>query len=105
MNIGDNIRQIRNKRGLKQANVEKEAGLPNSALSKIENGLRDPKVCDLFALAKVLDVSALDILTYPVHYVPEQSENCRVRAVIELDIADEERLSVLKEILHSQHLL
>lgn len=105
MNIGENIRTIRLRRGLKQAWTESEAGLPKSTLSKIEKGERDIKVQELYAVAKVLDVSALDLFTYPVHYIPQGGESCRMKAVIELDLIDEQRLRVIKEMLRKENLI
>ncbi len=51
------LRQAREKRGLTQADLSKEAGLPSTTISHFESGSRKPSFDNLRRLTKVLGVS------------------------------------------------
>lgn len=105
MDIVKTIKKIRLEKQLTQAQVEIRAGFSESIISKIETRKRSVRVEDLAKIAKGLGVHVTDLFTWPVHYVPENSSSCRVRAVIELDLADEKRLNLIKTILHNENLI
>lgn len=51
------LKQARGKRGLTQADLSKEAGLPSTTISHFESGSRKPSFDNLRRLTKVLGVS------------------------------------------------
>lgn len=51
------LKQAREKRGLTQADLSKEAGLPSTTISHFESGSRKPSFDNLRRLTKVLGVS------------------------------------------------
>lgn len=54
--IGRRLRDAREARGLSQRALSAKAGVPQSHISKIENGAVDLRVSSLIALARVLDL-------------------------------------------------
>lgn len=64
--IGNNVRDIRNKRGLSQQELSAKleilgVNLDRPMISKIETQQREITDFEIFALAKALDVSILDL--------------------------------------------
>ena len=51
------LREAREKRGLTQADLSKEAGLPSTTISHFESGSRKPSFDNLRRLTKALSVS------------------------------------------------
>lgn len=58
------VKEIREKKGLSQAELEKLSGVSASHIGYIERGEREPTVSVLCKLAKALDVSILDLFEY-----------------------------------------
>jgi len=64
MSIGENIKNIREKKGLLQKEVTTYLNLDKSAYSKLEKGSREIKVTELQKLAKLFSMSIDDIVNY-----------------------------------------
>jgi transcriptional regulator with XRE-family HTH domain len=63
VNIGDKIKQIRNKKGLTQDALARKAELPYTTLTKIEsNVITKPTIQTVVKIAKGLDVSIDDLM-------------------------------------------
>jgi transcriptional regulator with XRE-family HTH domain len=62
--IGDRLKRIRELKGKKQESVARELGLSTNGYGKIERGESSLSLDRLEKIARVLDVSALDILKY-----------------------------------------
>ncbi|MDO7743779.1 MAG: helix-turn-helix domain-containing protein, partial [Pedobacter sp.] len=62
MNIGKNIRGLRQKNGWSQDQVAKQLNISIPAFSKIETGLTTINVTRLNQLAKIFDVSVVVIM-------------------------------------------
>ncbi len=62
--VGSNLRRFRDARGMTQSEVAWHAGITQAALSNYENGKRDVPLPSLLSLARVLEVS-------PIELVPE----------------------------------
>ncbi len=63
LNIGDKIKQIRNKKGLTQDALAQKAELPYTTLTKIEsNVITKPTIQTVVKIAKGLGVSIDDLM-------------------------------------------
>jgi transcriptional regulator with XRE-family HTH domain len=60
--LGEVMVRVRERAGLKQADVAARLGLPASYLSKIENGTRRLDVIELIHIAEALDADPADIV-------------------------------------------
>lgn len=59
--LSDTIKSLRKKKGLSQAQIAIKLGITQGAVSQWENGLTEPAVDQLIALAKIFDVSLYDL--------------------------------------------
>ena len=63
MKTGEIIKQLREKKGLSQAELSKAAGYDSrSSISKIEKGISDPSQLMLYRIARALDVRPSDLI-------------------------------------------
>jgi transcriptional regulator with XRE-family HTH domain len=62
MNLGSNIKKIREKKGLLQKQVASELGIGHTNYNKMENGNREPSVSELQKLAKLFNMSIDEII-------------------------------------------
>lgn len=62
LQIADNLREVRIKKGLTQAQLAKKAGLNSNSYAKIERGKAQLKGVTLVKLLKALDAKPTDIL-------------------------------------------
>ncbi len=63
INIGENIKKYRNRRGLSQEDFAKKSGVKYTTLTKIEsNVIKKPSVLIMAKLAKALSVSIEDLI-------------------------------------------
>ena len=60
--VGQNVKRIRQKKGLTQERFAEISGFSQQYLSSLENGRRNPTVVTLYELATALGVSHLDLL-------------------------------------------
>jgi transcriptional regulator with XRE-family HTH domain len=60
--LGDNVRKLRQDRGLSQEAFADEAGLHRTYISDIERGARNPTITVVEKLAKALKVPAGQLL-------------------------------------------
>lgn len=56
MNIGNTIKELRNKKGLKQNELAEKAHITQAYLSKIENNSKEPTISSLRSLAESLEI-------------------------------------------------
>jgi transcriptional regulator with XRE-family HTH domain len=61
------LKDARRRKGLSQRDLSGQAGVPQSHISKIENGTVDLQLSSLFELARALD---LEVMTVPRRLVP-----------------------------------
>jgi transcriptional regulator with XRE-family HTH domain len=64
MSIADNIKDIREAKGLKQIEVATHIGVDKSAYSKIEKGLRSLTVEELQKMAQLFNMTADQVINY-----------------------------------------
>ena len=60
--IGDNVRRIRQKRGLTQEQFAEISGFSQQYISSLEKGHRNPTVVTLYELAMALGVSHMELI-------------------------------------------
>lgn len=84
----ENIATIRKNKGLSQEYVASKIGLKQASYSLIEKGSRSLDYSRLLQIAKALDVSVIDIITYPDVYVSSRMGTTKV--LIELDVNEDE---------------
>lgn len=94
--ITDNLRKIIADRGITQvamaAFLEKDA----SQFSKILNGTIHLRVEHLAKIASHLNMSIIDIITYPEKYRPQEAGDDTVRASVTIQLDEDKRDKVLK---------
>jgi len=71
MNIGSNIKRLREDRGIKQSEIADLIGMHRSNYSKIENGQREISVPALDKIAKYFNLS-LDDLVHLADNIPQE---------------------------------
>jgi transcriptional regulator with XRE-family HTH domain len=60
--LGDHVRELRQKRGLTQADLAARLGVPQSRISEIESGSRVPNLVTMLRLAAALDCKPTALL-------------------------------------------
>lgn len=60
--VGDNVRRMRQRRGLTQEQFAEKSGYSQQYISDLERGRRNPTVITLFELASALGVSHLELV-------------------------------------------
>ena len=64
-NLAANLKYVRERRGLTQVQVAKQASLPRSTVSQLETGAGNPTLSVLVRLARALGVSIEELLSAP----------------------------------------
>ena len=62
MNLGENIRRIREEKGLTQAYVAKQSGITQAMLCQIERGTKNPSLQVGKEIANILDCGIDNLL-------------------------------------------
>jgi transcriptional regulator with XRE-family HTH domain len=63
--LGRNLRAARERLGLTQEQVSERSGVQAGEVSRIERGMRDPKVSTLEKLAAAVELEPADLLRRP----------------------------------------
>ena len=63
--IGNNLRNLRNKRGHSQSRIAEEIGCHQDRISRIENGTARISVYELVTLSKFYNITPNEILDFP----------------------------------------
>ena len=72
-NFGNFVCQLREQKGLTQADIAQELGVTPAAVSKWENGSSKPRVEILFRLAQILDARPEELMAG--HHIVEETLN------------------------------
>jgi transcriptional regulator with XRE-family HTH domain len=99
MNLADNIKAIRDSKGLKQIEVADHIGVDKSAYSKIEKGSRALTVDELQKMALLFDLTTDQIIHYdgslPTEVtIEDKSAVEQIRLIQQLD--DEDKQTIFK---------
>ena len=62
--IGNNIKKVRERKGLKQIQVSVDAGVGSSYYGRIERGTVNPSLEKLYRIIRALKVKSSDILPF-----------------------------------------
>ena len=62
--IAENVRTMRAKRGLTQADLARESGVSRALISRIERSSTSIRLTSLFRIAKALRVRVRDLVSY-----------------------------------------
>lgn len=86
-NLADNIRQLREARGLTQQQMAKISGLPRPTWSNLESGAANPTIGVLVKVATALQVSVEELLSPPrasARFFPADSLTVRQRGLVQV---------------------
>lgn len=101
MDIGANIKRLREQRGIKQQEIAELINMHRSNYSKIENGQRDISVAALDKIAQFFDIS-IDQIIHLDGDIPQEVELTDKTALEQMkmidQLDDEERNMILKMI-------
>jgi XRE family transcriptional regulator, regulator of sulfur utilization len=83
--LGDNMRQLREARGLTQAQIAKLAELPRATWANVESGASNPTLSVLSRIAAALQVSLEELVARPrasARHVPRAQLSVRMRGTV-----------------------
>ena len=106
MNIIENIKEIRIKKGLTQQSIADALNADFSAISKLESGKRELKFNELAVIASVFDMSVIDVISYPDVYV-KKDENAKpepIEAILQIKLQSDKKDQVLKLVFGENNL-
>ncbi|EHQ27916.1 helix-turn-helix domain protein [Mucilaginibacter paludis DSM 18603] len=92
--LGKNIKLLRHEKGWSQSDFAAKLGISVPAFSKIENGLTDLHLSRLNNIAKILDMSIVELLSF--------QKSVRNNDANELDSAKESIKNYMEQILNLQ---
>ena len=99
MNIAENIKKIREEKGLLQKQVATHINVSKSTYSKIEKSLRDVTVIELHKIAELFNITVDQIINYddglPKEIIlEEKNEDERFKLINNLD--EDDKNTILK---------
>lgn len=97
--IGHNVKALRLKRGWSQGDAAKILGISIPAFSKIETGNTDINLTRLFELAKMFEVSVLDILSKPGEHLAGFYKEEAQMYKAQLSLSEKEILTLQKKLI------
>lgn len=86
--IGKNIRQLRQKKGWSQGEVAKRLKISIPAFSKIETGVTDINFSRLDQIARLFDISILEVIS--LGYVKVEGAECIEVNELKVKISEQE---------------
>lgn len=94
-NILENIDTIRRNRGYSQEYLAMQIGMKQAGFSLIMSGERELKYNTLLQIAKVLQISVVDLITFPDRYVPSSKNAMLNEVVLQIKLTGEKKDRVL----------
>ena len=91
MNVVQNIKEIRLQKGINQDLIADALNFDIANWSRIENGKQELKVDHLEKIANVLNVSVIDLFTYPEVYVNRKSIEEAERISVTFEVSPDKR--------------
>lgn len=96
--ILNNLLEIRTKMRLTQGHLGQMLGVDGATYSRIEKGGIALSYSKLAEIAKVLNISVIDIITYPRIFVDKESSNIPDRISVTFEVSADKREQLLKMI-------
>jgi transcriptional regulator with XRE-family HTH domain len=97
MKIIENIKTLRLQNRLSQEFMADSIGCDTSAYNRIENGKQELRLSQIALIAKILNVSEIDLYTYPEIYVPKKSiKGEPIKATLQIELPGDKRDQVFK---------
>ncbi|MCX6745389.1 MAG: helix-turn-helix transcriptional regulator [Candidatus Parcubacteria bacterium] len=59
--LGDNIRRIRQEKGMSQGDISRALGMDRGYISRIENGLKNPTLANIEKIANAMGVAVNEL--------------------------------------------
>lgn len=91
-----NIDAIRRDKGYSQEYLASQIGMKQAGLSLIMSGERELKYNTLLQIANALQVSVIDIITYPDKYVLRKDYDVSTETILQIKLDNEKKEQVLK---------
>lgn len=103
--IALNIQKILNEKGLSQAELSRRTDLDTASISKLFSGNRRLNINDLSQISTALDMSVIDIITFPDKYVRAGTgEPEPLEAILQIRLKKDKKDQVMK-LIFGEHCL
>lgn len=97
MEIFEAIKEIRLQKGINQQNIADALNLDVAVVSNIEKGKRDLRVKELEIISNALNVSVIDLFTYPDKYIKVSNKDDEpIEAILQIKLRKDKKDQVLK---------
>ena len=100
--ILENIDTIRRNKGYSQEYIATQIGMKQAGFSLIMSGERELKYNTLLQIAKVLQVSVIDLITFPEKYVPSKGGGMSTEAVLQIKLDSDKKDQILNIVFGEQ---
>jgi transcriptional regulator with XRE-family HTH domain len=95
--INQTLKEIREKKGLSQMAVAQKLNKTQSAYARIELGSTKLDIYSLEKFAEIMEISIIDILTYPEIWGPvETNSEIESKVILQVELKKEKKDQVLK---------
>lgn len=98
-NILENIDLIRRTKGYSQEYIASKIGMKQAGFSLIMSGERELKYSTLLQIANVLQISVIDIITYPEKYTLAKESKVIADAILQIRLVGKKKEEVLRLVL------
>ena len=95
--ILENIDTIRRNRGYSQEYLAMQIGMKQAGFSLIMSGERELKYNTLLQIANALQMSVIDVITFPDKYVMAKGNGTSTEAVLQIKLDSDKKDQILKE--------
>ena len=100
--ILENIDTIRRNKGYSQEYIATQIGMKQAGFSLIMSGERELKYNTLLQIAKVLQLSVIDLITFPEKYVLSNGEGMSTEAVLQIKLDSDKKDQILNIVFGEQ---
>jgi transcriptional regulator with XRE-family HTH domain len=100
MEFGEWLKEQREERGMSRAQLAREAGVSEAAISKWESGKQEPRYRELIKIAEVFDTSVLGNVDIVVNKTSKVVEGF-ISAVNRLPLSDEEKMNTIFSVMRT----
>lgn len=100
----ENLRKIINDRGITQAAMAEYIGIAPGHFSRVLSGEVSLSLWQITNLAPKLGMDVIDLFTYPKKYVPADSQDSDITAMITLQLNKEKKEKVLRAVFGDKNL-